>query len=229
MRNKAVASAQMSRRDFAMRSMCGVALLSVSGGCATADAIDRSVAQAVSGERATGDTREIGLDLWVGAPVTPGGAAFNVRQGSRRMVGPETWTHPITGETLQTYLRINRERNGERIQRFAIRPDGQALGRVFDSRPGQSDRLFVNDAFFPLGRWGRGERRNFQITQYRDGSAETFRATIRIRRLSFTYRDQPNSLRYDWLLHDASGRKIFDERFEYTPGVGFVNFTNRMA
>lgn len=217
----------ITRRNFGRRTLGGL----VAAAClpaASANALPGFLNRFGSAEK--DETREIGLDLWAGSPTILDGEAFNLRQGSRIKRGPEFWKHPITRQTLQTYLRINREPDGEKSQRFAIRSDGQALGRVFDVRPGQAARTFVNDAFFPLGVWSRGESRDFEILQYRgSGEAETYIATIRIRRLSFTYRDVPNSLRYDWILRDRNGTKIFDERFEFSPGIGFVNFTNRMT
>ena len=213
---------QLTRRSFGVRAIGGLAALTGVAGCA-------AVPTALRPETEPPRTRRIGLDLWVGDPVALTGAPFSLEQGSRIMRGPVPWRHPITGEVLQTYERINRERQGMKVQRFVIRPDGQALGRVFDTRPGRADRIFVNDAFFPLGDWAVAERRTFEMVEYSEGRAQTFTATLRMRRLSFTYRDVPDTLRYDWLLHDTAGTKIFDERFEYSPNIGFVNFTNRMS
>jgi len=210
---------RLSRRAFGLRALSSAAVIGSLGACSTASSLLSD---------APSQTRSIGLDLWVGTAVDPDAAPFNVSSGSRVKYGPDIWTHPITGQSMETFVRVNNERNGQRIQRFAIRSDGQALARVFDQRPGQPDRHFVGDAFFPLGIWSKGENRIYQMTQYRLGQAETFNATLRIRRLSFRYRNVPESLRYDWQLHDQAGRKIFDERFEYSPGIGFVNFTNRM-
>jgi hypothetical protein len=152
-----------------------------------------------------------------------------VTSGSRTIRGPLTWQHPVTQDRLQVYERLNRETKGVKRQLFTLNSDGSALGRVFDSRPGSADRYFVHDAFFPLGHWRRGERRSYPMTEFQSGKTRTFLATIRIRSLSFEYRDVPDSLKYDWRLTDRAGGKVFDERFIYSPGIGFVKFIDRMA
>ncbi len=176
------------------------------------------------------DTREIGLDLWTGDPAVAGVAQpqVQVTHGTRTISGPRNWTHPDSGETLQIYERSNVETAGVKTQYFARRADGQALGRVYDSRPGRADRTFVNDAFFPLGTWGRGESRTFQATEYTEAGPQPRLITIKIRRLDFTFRDVPHSLRYDWIMSDANGNVIYNERYVYSPGVGFAAFDNRL-
>jgi hypothetical protein len=176
------------------------------------------------------DTREIGLDLWTGDPAVAGVTLPQVRSvhGSRTISGPIAWTHDKTGQALQVYERRNPEPEGVKVQYFERRADGQALGRVFDSRPGRGDRYFVNDAFFPLGTWARGESRDFQIIEYTEAGPQSRIATIKIRRLDFVFRDVPHSLRYDWILTDANGNVIYNERYVYSPGIGFAAFDDRL-
>jgi len=176
------------------------------------------------------DTRVIGLDLWTGDANVAGIAQpqLTITHGTRSISGPTAWSHDKTGETIQVYERRNVESGGVKRQYFTVRPDGQALGRVFDARPGSTDRYFVNDAFFPLGTWARGESRDFQMIEYTDKGPQTRIATIKIRRLDFIYRDVPHSLRYDWVLKDANGNVLYDERYVYSPGVGFASFQNRL-
>lgn len=176
------------------------------------------------------DTRDIGLDLWSGDPSLAGITLPQVRMthNTRTLSGPRSWTHPDTGETVQIYERTNVEDEGVKTQYFTRRPDGQALGRVYDSRPGRADRTFVNDAFFPLGTWGRGESRTFQSIEYTEDGPQTRLITIKIRRLDFTFRDVEHSLRYDWIMTDANGNVIYNERYVYSPGVGFAAFDNRL-
>jgi hypothetical protein len=175
------------------------------------------------------ETRVIGLDLWTGEAAIAGVALPQVQtvHGTRTITGPKAWAHPTIGQTLQVYERSNAEAEGVKRQYFERRPDGQALGRVFDSRPGRPDRFFVSDAFFPLGTWARGESRNFQLIEYTEQGPQTRIATIKIRQLDFVYRNVPHSLRYDWLLTDANGKVIYNERYVYSPGVGFASFQNR--
>lgn len=176
------------------------------------------------------DTREIGLDLWTGDPGIAGLSQpqIQVVHGTRTLSGPKSWLHPRTGQALQVYERANAEDEGLKVQYFERRPDGQALGRVYDSRPGRADRHFVNDAFFPLGTWARGESRTFQSLEYTEDGPQQRLITIKIRRLDFTFRDVPHSLRYDWIMTDAEGRVIYNERYVYSPGVGFAAFDNRL-
>lgn len=185
---------------------------------------------APSPERADApETRVIPFALWAGAPGSAFGDPVDVTVESRTIRGPFDWRHPVTGQTMRVYERVNREAEGDKRQYFTLNADGSALARVYDSRPGQADRHFVGDAFFPLGRWAVGERRTWRMTTYQDGRAEDYNAQIRMRRLFHEYRDIPGSLRYDWRLTDLAGDVIFDERYDYSPGVGFVRFRNRMA
>ena len=176
------------------------------------------------------DTRVIGIDLWAGDASLAGADLPQVQavKGTRTLSGPMAWTHPKTGQTVQVYERRNVEADGTRVQYFERRADGQALARVFDSRPGRADRHFVSDAFFPLGTWSRGESRDFQLVEHTEQGPQPRTATIRIRRLDFTFRDVPHSLRYDWILRDANGTVLFEERYVYSPGVGFASFENRL-
>jgi len=176
------------------------------------------------------ETREIGLDLWTGDPGIAGVTLPQVQavHGTRTISGPTAWTHDKTSLAQQVYKRRNVEAEGDKVQYFVRRADGQALGRVFDSRPGRADRHFVNDAFFPLGTWARGESRNFQLIEYVEAGPQSRIATIKIRRLDFTFRDVPHSLRYDWILSDANGNVIYNERYVYSPGVGFASFDDRL-
>jgi hypothetical protein len=176
------------------------------------------------------NTRVIGLDLWAGDAGLAGAEAPRVQavKGTRTLSGPIAWSHPKTGQVIQVYERRNVESDGTRIQLFTRRADGQALGRVFDTRPGRADRHFENDAFFPLGIWSRGESRDFKMVEYTEQGAQERTATIKVRRLDFTFRDVPHSLRYDWILRDASGNVLYEERYVYSPGVGFASFENRL-
>lgn len=176
------------------------------------------------------ESRVIGLDLWAGDPAIAGAAAPRIQaaKGTRSLSGPTAWSDPKTGQAVQVYERRNVESDGVRTQLFTIRADGQALGRVFDTRPGRADRYFANDAFFPLGTWSRGESRDFTMLEYTEQGPQERTATIRIRRLDFTFRDVPHSLRYDWILRDADGNVLYEERYVYSPGVGFASFENRL-
>jgi hypothetical protein len=174
------------------------------------------------------ETRLIGFDLWSGVPGSKFGDPIRIAQGSRVISGPIDWTHPVTGERLKVYERRNAEISGEKVQLFAMSDEGAALARVFDRRPGRPDRHFVGDAFFPIGIWSKGERRSWTMTEYEAGKVHERVATIRIRRLNFTYDGTPDALRYDWILTDKDGGTVFDERYVHGPSIGFMRFTNRL-
>jgi hypothetical protein len=179
--------------------------------------------------RAPKASRVIPFALWAGVDAAAFGAPVDITYGNRTIRGPFDWRHPVTGETMQVYERLNREKSGAKIQFFTVNADNSALARVFDSRPGQADRTFSGDAFFPLGRWEDDERRTYRMTTHQNGRSRDYEARIRIRRLSGEYREVAGSLRYDWSLKDMNGTKLFDERYDYSPGVGFVRFRNRMT
>lgn len=197
----------------------------LSGGASTAAAL-------VLGGCATGvpaTQRDIGFDLWSGVPGTAFGSRVDKTVGSRRIRGPRNWRHPITGETLRIYTRDNRERNGVKTQYFTMRPDGTALARVFDRRPGQAnDRYFIDDAFVPMGAWGDRTTRRYTMTQVQGGQQTQFRVTLRMLRANFTENGRSGSMEYDWILKTMSGRTVFHERYIFSPGVGFVDFDNRL-
>lgn len=207
-------------RSISRRTVVGAGILFVACGPAS---------NALARETRRVEARDIGFDLWTGVPGTTFGSPVDVSRRSRRIRGPLAWTHPVSGERLEVYELHNRERQGDKRQLYRLSPDGSALARVFDSRPGRAERLFLGDAFFPLGRWSRGERRTYRLIEIEGGVRREYLATIRIRRLDHEFGGVPGSLTYDWILTDPAGAKVFDERFVYSPGVGFVKFTNRLA
>jgi len=180
------------------------------------------------------DGRYIPIELWAGAewdgqPVNtwPRLDAVTGKNSNRTVKGPIAWSHPQTGAPLKVYERTKQRQSGAKRQLFTINGNGAVLGRVFDSRPGAEDRTFVDDAFFPIGQWHRGEERSFRLTEFTAAGAVEQIATIKIRRLDFTYRDVPHSLKYDWMLHDEGGRLLFHENYVYSPGKGLVRFRDR--
>jgi hypothetical protein len=179
--------------------------------------------------RAAGTPRTLGFGLWAGDEAADPARPARIVLGTVAVSGPRDWLHPVTGETLRVWERRNAEPKGDKVQLLALRPDGAALARVFDSRPGRPDRSFAGDAFFPLGPWSEDEERSFVLTEHTEGRETLYRATLRIVKLSHTYRDVPESLRYDWVLADAGGKTVFHERFDYSPGRGLVRFQNRLG
>lgn len=177
----------------------------------------------------SGGSRTIGFDLWAGAPGAKFGDPVDVRIRSRRIHGPYEWRHPVTGENILVYVRENDERRGKKVQYFTQRQDGSALARVFDSRPGRPDRHFTGDAFFPIGRWTEDERQKYPMTEHVAGVRRDFTVQLKVRDADLAWRGNKEAVRYDWLARDVAGRKVFHERYVYAPGVGFLDFEDRMS
>jgi len=203
----------------------GLAALSLFlAGCAGGDPLHASKSS---------DTRFIPLALWAGAhwdgrdrSLHPVVRTVTGGRANRTIAGPLKWTDPKTDRTLSVYERINKKASGTKRQLFVVNAGRTALGRVYDSRPGQADRYFTGDAIFPLGEWKRGEERTFKTVEHTDSGPVERTATIKIRRLDYTYKDVPDSLKYDWTLRDANGKVLFRENYIYSPGRGMVRFRN---
>ncbi|MGB0505841.1 MAG: hypothetical protein ACPGGK_06555 [Pikeienuella sp.] len=176
------------------------------------------------------NTRRIGINLWAGTERTkekwPEIDVTAGRSGNRRIRGPLRWPDPISGQTVLTYERTKTKNAGVKRQLYTITHDGAALGRVMDERPGAITRRFENEAMFPLGKWKRGEERQFDsITHTAAGPAKR-KITIKIRQLDYKYKGIKHSLKYDWTAQDSAGRILFKERYIYSPGKGLVSFKN---
>ena len=179
-------------------------------------------------------SRNLTIALWSGAETDGRGPLPRVRETSgsrdnRTISGPFAWVHPETGERMQVYKRINRTSRGEKLQLFTVTHGGAALGRVFDARPGQANRSFGDDAFFPLGTWREGERRTFRTVEYVGGKPVRRTVEIHVKQVARTHDGRPDALRYDWIMRDDGGRKIYHEEFVYAPGESLVRFRDRMG
>jgi len=180
--------------------------------------------------------RYIPVELWTGTEWDgtkqlrmPPVNIISGKRASRTITGPIQWKHPKTGKQLKVYQRTKSKRSGEKKQLYAIASNRSGLGRVFDARPGESDRYFSDEVIFPLGPWKRGEERTFNFVEYTDRGPVDRVATIKIRRLDFKYKGAYHSLKFDWTLRDEKGEIVFDERYIYSPGAGLVSFKNRLA
>jgi len=181
-------------------------------------------------------TRFIPLALWSGGTwtgeqnVIPKPADFTFgKRNHKHIEGPFQWNHPISGETLWVYERINETTRGTKRQLFTVNPEGTGLAKVFDERPGQPTRYFsTNAVLFPLGRWGKGEKRWFRFQEYVDGKTYERTAMVYMRRLNFTYKKVDYAMKYDWIMEDAEQNILFHERFIYGPGQSLMYFKNRL-
>jgi hypothetical protein len=135
--------------------------------------------------------------------------------------GPLEWRHPDNGETLLVYERGRRGVG----QRFAVRKDGSAIGRVSDSRFGMSS--CEEEAKYPLGEWKQGETREFEYRCWY-GSGEKKRTAqmvtiITIEDADFSYAGVEHSLRIHWVLRRKDdGTEMDNRRYVFSPGLGAV-------
>ena len=144
------------------------------------------------------------------------------RDSHKRIRGPIDWIRPGSGpragEKLKVYERLNRDKR----QLFALRRDGQGLGRVDDSR---YDRNCIDAVKFPLGRWKQGEVRHFSFPC----GDRIRKVTLTILDLDFTHGGVEHSLRYRWVA-DGGTRRGTDNVYIFSPGQGMVDVEmNRSA
>jgi hypothetical protein len=145
--------------------------------------------------------------------------------------GPLEWRDPHTGQTLTVYDRHRTtKREGSVEQKMAVRTDGSAMGRVYDSRRGGS--VCHQEAKFPLGVWKQGEIRTYDYVclRARDGQVQTLRRTARItiEELDYEYNGTAHSLRIAWRYSDSTSGAIIDHRtYIFSPGRGLVAHLSR--
>jgi len=171
---------------------------------------------------------KIGFGLWAGVRGAKFGDPVDRTVGIRRIRGPRVWTHPITGRRLKVYVRTKRERSGTKTSYYTMRADGTALARVYDRRPGRSDRYFTDDAFMPMGPWWNGKTKSYRMAQHFDGKTRPYTVSIRVTRASFTHKGIPGSMEYVWTERTSKGRKTKALRYVYSPGRGLVVAENLM-
>lgn len=145
--------------------------------------------------------------------------------------GPQDWRNPHTGQQLRVYdRRRTNPREGTVEQKMAIRADGSAMGRAYDSRFGGS--FCDQEAKFPLGLWKEGEARTFEYncTAVRGGKVVERRrnARITIEELDYVYDGLPHSLRFAWLFSDRDSGEVIDHRtYIFSPGRGLAAHARR--
>jgi len=145
--------------------------------------------------------------------------------------GPQQWRNPNTGQMLTAYdrRRTNR-RDGLVEQKMAVRADGSAIGRVYDSRFG--GLVCDQEAKFPLGVWKQSEVRTFEYVclTTRGGQVVELRRTARItiEELDYEYNGVPHSLRFAWRFSDRDSGEVRDHRtYIFSPGRGLAAQSRR--
>jgi hypothetical protein len=140
--------------------------------------------------------------------------------------GPQEWRRP-TGQVLKVYdRRRTTGREGSVEQKLAIRNDGTAIGRVYDSRFG--GLVCDQEGKFPLGMWKQGEARTFDYV-CRTARGERRRAArITIEELDYEYQGIPHSLRFAWRFSDRDSGEVLDHRtYIFAPGRGLAGHARR--
>lgn len=172
--------------------------------------------------------RFIPVELWTGEPwdgsrelsTSAAKTKFGDR-GQKEIKGPMEWKHPNTGETLLVYERTNREKDGVKVQLFAMNEAKNGLGRVSDSRPSLGARTFSGGLKFPLGPWKQGETRQLEEKRYEGSKSETRTESITITQIDFTYMGAAHCLEFYWVYRD--GGKIVDHQtYTYCPNQGMA-------
>ncbi len=136
--------------------------------------------------------------------------------------GPQEWRNPYTGQMLMIYdRRRTTRREGSVEQKMAVRVDGSAIGRVYDSRFG--GLVCDQEAKFPLGAWKQGEVRIFEYvcltTRGGEVVARCRTARITIEELDYEYNGVAHSLRFAWRYSDEDSGEVRDHRtYIFSPG-----------
>ena len=121
-------------------------------------------------------------------------------------------------------------REGLVEQKMAVRADGSAIGRIYDSRFG--GLVCDQEAKFPLGVWKQGEVRTFEYVclTTRGGHVVERRRTARItiEELDYEYNGVPHSLRFAWRFSDRDNGEVLDHRtYIFSPGRGLAAQSRR--
>ena len=133
----------------------------------------------------------------------------------KKIIGPEDWEHPNTGEKIKVYKRTRKGQSGLKTQLFTITNDGQCIGRVWDSRRG--GRVIKNGCKFPLGLWKDGETRTF----IGSSGGKSRKIELKILKLG---KKQKDSVKFNWKLYDGSGKLMDNNDYTFSPGKAMTRF-----
>jgi hypothetical protein len=177
-------------------------------------------------------TRFIPLQLivpgrWDGTHTADLPAAHFTDPGGDHWSGPTDDTDASSGQPIRVYTRERRDRSGYVGQRFAVRAEGDGLGRVYDSRFGKI--RCAGEIKFPLGEWRQGETRENEYTCFNEGKQPVKRVnTIVIEKIDFPCRGVDHCLQFTW-THRIDGRAEPDDdrRYVFAPGLGEIAHDRR--
>ena len=172
-----------------------------------------------------GSERFIPLELFTGGDIredkeikfTNANLVFGEKK-RKKIVGPEDWKNPQTGETIKVYKRTRKGQNGLKTQLFTVTNDGQCIGRVWDSRRG--GRVIKNGCKFPLGVWKEGETRSFEGTS----GGKPRKVELTILKLG---KKQKDKVKFNWKLYDGSGKLMDDNDYTFSPGKAMTKLNDK--
>lgn len=172
-----------------------------------------------------GSERFIPLELFTGGEIredkeikfTNTNLVFGEKK-RKKIVGPEEWKNPQTGETIKVYKRTRKGQSGLKTQLFTVTNDGQCIGRVWDSRRG--GRVIKNGCKFPLGVWKEGETRLFE------GSSGGKPRKIELTILKLG-KKQKDKVKFNWKLYDGSGKLMDDNDYTFSPGKAMTKLNDK--
>ena len=172
-----------------------------------------------------GSERFIPLELFTGGDIredkeikfTNANLVFGEKK-RKKIVGPEDWKNPQTGETIKVYKRTRKGQSGLKTQLFTVTNDGQCIGRVWDSRRG--GRVIKNGCKFPLGVWKEGETRSFE------GSSGGKPRKIELTILKLG-KKQKDKVKFNWKLYDGSGKLMDDNDYTFSSGKAMTKLNDK--
>ena len=137
----------------------------------------------------------------------------------KKIVGPEDWKNPQTGELIKVYKRTREGQSGLKTQLFTVTNDGQCIGRVWDSRRG--GRVIENGCKFPLGVWKEGETRSFK------GSSGGKPRKIELTILKLGKKSK-SSIKFNWKLYNLSSGELMDDNdYTFSPGKAMTKLNDK--
>ncbi len=137
----------------------------------------------------------------------------------KKIVGPEDWKNPQTGEIIKVYKRTREGQSGLKTQLFTVTNDGQCIGRVWDSRRG--GRVIENGCKFPLGVWKEGESRSFI------GSSSGKPRKIELTILKLGKKPKSN-VKFNWKLYNLSSGELMDDNdYTFSPGKAMTKLNDK--
>jgi hypothetical protein len=148
--------------------------------------------------------------------------------------GGDFWSGPVedtdiaTGKPITAFKRVRiTPRSVSVHQRFAVRREGDGIGRVYDSRFGEI--RCSGEIKFPLGQWREGEtRRNEYACAPKDKPPVRRHNIITIEKIDFPCRGVPHCLQFTW-EHHMEGRMepLDNRRYVFAPGLGEISAQRR--